>query len=527
MKLQLKWIAEGGVQAAVTPRTQRHSRLVWLVGSASIFVALVLVAAYITLSGRPTPVVQSFILPPPGTSFVTIAPSAGPPEISPDGTRLAFVARDDKGKVMVYIRPLSALTAGPLSGTEDASYPFWSPDGKEIGFFAGGKLKKIDASGGPPQGLCDVTIGRGGAWSKEGVIVFTPGPAQSLLRISAAGGATEPATKLDVSRAENSHRWPHFLPDGRHFLFWARSSRGIQEHQVYIGTLGSLDAKPLMKSELTALYVPGYLLFLRDQTLMAQPFNVRSLETTGSPVPIAEHVAVNGTTSRPIFSASDNGTLVYQTGSEQGGWKLLWFTRDGQQTGSVADLDRYFDPTISPDGKRVAAGLLTGQGSGDIWIFDLLRGTRTRLTFGPSIQRFPVWAPDGKTIYYGSNGKGMFHIYAKAADGSSPEQVVLEDSDTFEFPEDVSPDQKYLVYMRAGTHQKSGTEMWALPLFGERKPTLVVPSAFNTLSCAISPDGKWLAFMNNEAGQFEVYVTAFPAGGAKWQASTNGGLTPR
>jgi len=527
VKLQLKWIAEGGAQAAVTSLTQRHSRRRWRAVGAAILIAIVLAAAYVTFSSRSAPVVRSLILPPAGTSFVTIAPSAGPPEISPDGTRLAFIARDEKGKVMLYIRPLSVLTAEPLAGTEDASYPFWSPDSNEIGFFAGGKLKKVDASGAPPQALCDATVGRGGAWSNEGVIVFAPGPAQALLRVSAAGGPTEPATKLDPARGENSHRWPYFLPDGQHFLFWARSSRGMQEHQVFVGALGSLDAKPVMKSQLMALYVPGYLLFLRDQTLMAQPFSVRSLETSGAAMSIGEHVAVNSTTNRPIFSAATNGTLVYQTGSEQGGWRLSWFTRDGKQTESLGGLDRYLDPAISPDGTRIAAGLLTGQGTSDIWIFDLLRGTRTRLTFGPAIQRYPVWAPDGRTIYYGSNGKGMFHTYAKAADGTGPERVILEDSNSFEYPRDVSRDQKYLVYMRARADQKAGTEIWALPLIGDDKPIPVVPSAFQTFESAVSPDGKWLAYMNNETGRFEVYVTDFPAGGAKWQVSTSGGLNPK
>jgi eukaryotic-like serine/threonine-protein kinase len=526
VKVQLKWIAEGAASVPVAPLSSRYLRPGWLVTGAAVLLALVLAAAYVILTARPNPVVQSFILPPPGKSFITISPTAGPPAISPDGTRLAFTARDDKGKAMLYVRPLSSLTAEPLAGTEDAGYPFWSPDGHEIGFFAGGKLKKIDASGGPPQALSDAAIGRGGAWSKEGVIVFAPGPAHPLLRISAAGGATEPASKLDVARGENSHRWPYFLPDGRHFLFWARSSRGILEHTVYVGSLGSLDAKPLMKSELMALYVPDYLLFLRDQTLMAQPFNARRLETTGAPVPIAEHVATNSTTNRPIFSASDNGTLVYQAGGAQGGWRLLWFTRDGKQTGSVADLDRYFDPAISPDGTRVAAGLITGQGTGDIWIFDLLRGTKTRLTFGPSIQRFPVWTPDGKTIFYGSNGKGAYHIYAKAADGSGPEQTVLESDIAYEFPEGFSPDQRYLVYMRVATDRQTGADIWALPLFGERKPFPVVQTAFNDLNPAVSPDGKWMAYENNESGQAQVYVTPFPGGGVKWQASTNGGVIP-
>jgi len=525
VKVQLQWIAEGGAQTRVQTSSQKLGLLPWLIAGAAVLLLAGSLAGYL-LPSRTGPMVRSFILPPAGTAFITFAPSSGPPEISPDGTKLAFTARDDKGKVILYMRPLSAVTAEPLAGTEDASYPFWSPDSREIGFFAGGKLKKIDANGGPPQNLCDVAVGRGGTWNKEGVIVFSPGATQSLLRVAAEGGTPEAASKFDLSRGDNSHRWPQFLPDGRHFLFWARSSRGMQEHQVYVGTVGSLDAKPLMKSRLPALYVPGYLLFLRDQTLMAQPFNARTLELSGVPTPIAEHVAVNSTTSRPVFSASNDRTIIYQIGSEQGGWQLLWLTRDGKQIGTVGDLAPYTDPAISPDGTRVAVGIFTGQGSSDIWIFDSRRAAKTRLTFGTAILRFPLWSPDGKTIFYGSNAKGAYHIYAKAADGTGPEQVILED-DAFDYPWDISPDQKYLAYMRPAADGKGGTEMWALPLSGDRKPFPIVPSLFTNTWAAVAPNGKWMAYSSNESGRFEVYVTAFPGGGAKWEVSVNGGSMPK
>ncbi len=525
VKVQLKWIAADGPPAGITPSPQRNSRLGWVVAGAAILM-LVLVAAYFTSATRSSPVVRSFIESPPGTSYVTLSPSSGPPALSPDGTRLAFTARDDKGSTMLYLRPLSSLTAQPLEGTEDSSYPFWSPDGREIGFFAKGKLKKIEASGGPPQSLWDAAIGRGGAWSKAGVIVFAAGTSEPLLRIAAAGGAAEPATKLDASNGENSHRWPYFLPDGQHFLFWARSSHGVQEHTVCIGSLGSLHAKPLMKSELMALYAPDYLLFLRDQTLMAQPFNTRSLETDGAAEPLAEHVAINPTTDRPIFSASDNGTLVYQAGNTQGGWHLFWFTRDGKQMGSVAELSPYFDPSLSPDGTRLAAALITGQGTGDIWIFDLVRGTKTRLTFGPSIQRSPVWTPDGKAIFFGSTRKGGMHIYTRAADGTGPEQALLASDDAFKYPESVSPDQQFLVYMRVATDKRTATDIYALPLSGAGNPFPIVQNTSSNMQPRIAPDGRWMAYSSNESGRFEVYVTGFPGGGAKWQVSTSGGSFP-
>jgi eukaryotic-like serine/threonine-protein kinase len=527
IKVQLKWIADSASQAQSAAPARKSSWVPWIAAGAALLIALAAIAAYFSAPPRQNPaVVRSFIPSPVGTSFVTLAPSAGTPQISPDGSRLVFAARDDKGKVQLYSRALSSLTATPISGTDNASYPFWSPDSREIGFFADGKLKKIDANGGPPLALCDATIGRGGAWSKDGVIVFSPGPSNGLLRVSAQGGTPEPATKMDASQGENSHRWPFFLPDGKHFLYWARYSHGIQTHTVYVGTVGSLDAQPLMKSELAAIYVPGYLLFLRGQTLMAQPFDAERLATTGASRPIAENVLVNTTTNRPIFTASENGTLVYQTGTDQGGWRLLWFTRDGKPAGTLADTDHYFDPAIAPDGTRVAAMLSNGQGMGDIWIFDLRRNTKTRLTFGPSSQRYPVWSRDEKTIYYGSNSKGENHIYAKPSDGSGADQAIVEENG-FDLPEDVSPDQRYLVYRRPG-ERSSGTALWALPLSGgERKPFPVVSSEFIVQAASLAPNGKWMAYECNETGRFEIYVTAFPGGGVKWQVSTAGGSAAR
>lgn len=283
----------------------------------------------------------------------------------------------------------------------------------------------------------------------------------------------------------------------------------------------------IMKSETMAIFVPDYLLFMRDQTLMAQPFNVRRLETTGVPVPIAEHVVIHGGINRPMFSASDNGVLIYQMGSSNGGWNLSWYTRDGRPAGTLGELDSYFDPSLSPDGKRLAVALFSAQGTSDIWIFDLLRKTKTRLTFGASVQRHPVWSVDGKSVFYTSNVKGQSHIYAKAADGSGAEQPVLESSDSADYTDSVSPDQRFLVYDRRGNDASMGVDIWALPLFGDRKPFPVVQTEFDERSSEVSQDGKWLAYQSSPSGRFEIYITAFPGGGAKWQVSTGGGVSPR
>ena len=525
-KLQLKWIAGNAVQSTPVP-ARGTLRLAWLAAGMVVLAALAFGAAYAIFRPHPAPVVRSSILPPPGTSFLSMVVGTFPPVLSPDGTRLAFTARDEQGKVLLYVRQLSSLAAQPLSGTDGARFLFWSPDGREIGYFADAKLKKIDATGGPTQTLCDGN-GFGGTWSKGGVIVFEPSAHEGLLQVSAAGGAPEPASKLNAAQSENSHRWPYFLPDGKHFLFWSRSSQGVEANALYVGTLGSLDVKLLMKGQSMAEYASGYLLFLRDQTLMARRLDLRHLEVTGDATVVAERVAVNDATNRAMFSASDSGTLLYQTGEIGGKWSLQWFGRDGKQSGSFAPPDNYLWPVFSPDGKRLAVVIFSGaQGTGDIWIFDLAAGVRTRLTFGPGLQMMPTWSPDGKTIIYASNRKGPYHIYAKAADGSGPERAILETSNTNESPEDFSPDGRFLVYGRHSlSPQQTSEGLWILPLSGDGKPSPVVQATSN-VHAAVSPDGRWLAYDSTESGRKEVYVTAFPGGGPKWQVSTNSGFSAR
>jgi eukaryotic-like serine/threonine-protein kinase len=532
VRIQLEALAEIGSQFEATRSESLKSippasRLPWLVAAIATLIAFGVGAVYVFQTPRPAVVVRSSILPPPGTSFVTMLPASGPAVLSPDGTRIAFTARDDKSKVFLYVRPLTSLTALPLPGTEDAMYPFWSPDSREIGFFIPGKMKKINAGGGPPQTLCDSVSGRGGTWNNEGVIVFSPSTTQALLRVSASGGIPEPASKLDQAQAENSHRWPSFLPDGKHFLYWSRNSRAGQPSVLYVGELGTMESKVLMKSETMALYASGHVLFLRGQTLMAQPFNPSRLELSGEPVPMAEHVAISGATVRAVFSASNTGTLIYQSGDTSGGWNLVWWDRDGKQVGSIPQPGRYLGPRISPDGTKMVVEIFAGtQGIGDIWIFDLARGTSTRLTFGPYSQGNPIWSPDGKTIYY-SSGPGVPYIVAKAADGSAPERIVLETKDTVELAASFSPDGHFLVYERRDMNGETGYHLWALPLFGDGKPFPVVQTTFDERYPAVSPDGKWMAYQSNESGRWEVYITAFPGGGAKWQVSGVGGASPK
>ncbi len=389
-------------------------------------------------------------------------------------------------------------------------------------------MKGSNASGGPPEIICDSASGRGGTWSKDGVIIFTPSPNQQLYRVPAGGGQPVLASELDPKLNENSHRWPWFLPYGKHFLFWSRSALGTQNDLIYIGEVGSLHPRPLMKSETAGFYANGRLLFVRGQTLLAQPFDPKSMALGGDPIPIADHIAVNGATERPIFSASDTGTLVYQTGETSTGWLLSWWDREGKQLGAAVKPERYIGPTISPDGKRLATGIFDGvQGFSDIWIFDLTRGTSTRLTFGPPSHGTPVWSPDGKTIFYESGPVGSPHIYAKAADGSGIERTVLRGQESIEIPDDVSADGRYIVYDRKLPTSDANFHVWALPLFGAPKPFPVVQGDCDESHAAISPNSRWLAYQRSESGRREVYITAFPGGGAKWQVSTSGGSSAK
>jgi len=527
VKLELKWIAGGGAapaEAAPVVVTS-SSRLGWIVAGVALLAALALAGAYFRATSRPETVVRSSIVPPPGTSFVTMVPSSGPAVISPDGSRLAFIARDEKGRILLYLRSLTGLSAQPLLGTDDAMYPFWSPDGREIGFFAQGKVKKVSAAAGPVQIVCDAINGRGGAWNKDGVIVFAPSATSSLLRVPAAGGTPEPASRVESARGDNSHRWPRFLPDSQHFLFWARNAGGIQDQSLFLGTLGSLQAKVILKGVTTATYASGYLLFMRDQTLLAQPFDTSRLELTGEAASIAERVATNAATAVPEFSASETGILIYQMGGASGAWDLLWFARDGKPGGAVAQMERYYYPTLSPDDSRLAVSLFNGlQGTADIWIFDLKRGTKSRLTFGPGTQTSAVWSLDGKTVYYASN-RGTNHIYAKSADGSGSERAILESPDASEMPYSISPDGRYLVHTRRLLNDpRNNLDIWALPLSGNDKPFPIVQTAFDDVGPAVSPKGQWMAYQNNESGRMEIYLTPFPGGGARWQVSTSGGV---
>jgi len=376
--------------------------------------------------------------------------------ISPDGQQIAFVAVNAEGKTLLWVRALDALAAQSLAGTEGASAPFWSPDSRTLGFFAGGKLKKIDVSGGPPITLCDAADNRGGTWNQDGLILFAPTNTSALQKVSASGGVPAPATVL--GQGELGHIRPSFLPDGRHFLYSTIAPRAGLGGPIYLGSLDSSERKVLFNANsANAGYSQGYILFLRDTTLVAQPFDPRRLVLAGDAFPIAERIRTS-TSSQPYayFSVSENGSLVYQTGAETANSQLLWFDRTGKQTGALGDPAIYNAPELSSDGKRASVSIADDSGKGaDVWVYDVARGLRTRFTFGPSQAYEAIWSPDGSRIVFSSRRKGSVDLYQKDSSGAGNEEILLE-SNVDKYPDSWSPDGKFLLYDTLGSSRTTG-----------------------------------------------------------------------
>jgi serine/threonine protein kinase len=463
------------------------------------------------------------------TRFVIPSPESagfeGSPVISPDGRLLLINISDASGKTSFWLRALDSLDGRPLAGMEGGSLPFWSPDSRSIGFFAAGKLKKMDISGGPAQTLCDG--GSNGAWSRDGIIIFSQNLWEGLYRIPAAGGVPAPATALDKSRNEIAHAWPYFLPDGRHFLYFARSAQR-EKSAIFVGSLDSNETKLLLNAESSMAYAPpGYLLFVREETLMAQPFDAERLELAGEAFPVAEQVGINmQNNARALFSVSQTGVLVYRNPSAIA-WRntqLAWFDRTGKQMGTVGESAPYANIHLSPDGKRVALQRYdTEKGTSDIWIIELARSTPSRLTFDPADDVAPVWSPDGSRIVFASNREGVRNLYQKLSSGGGTDELLLK-SDQTKLPTDWSPDGRHLLFMNVG---QKGVDLWVLLLFGDRKPVTFLQTDFPETGGRFSPDGRWIAYTSTESGKAEVYVRSFPASGGQLQVSNGGGTQPR
>lgn len=516
--IQLKLIAESGGELAspvLTSRMKRRLRIAWS-AAAVVFVASVALAGAWMFSGSPSePAKISFEIPTPS------APSSLQNAMSPLGTHVTAIVTSDKGNVL-WVRALEHLNANTIPGSEGASFPFWSPDGRFIGFFANGKLKKVDLLGGPPQTLCDATDNFGGTWNADDVIVFaaSPGP---LFRVSAAGGVFTPLTELDKARQEIVHRHPYFLPDGKHFLYVAISSKN-ENSGIYVGSLDSKERQFLLRTIQKAIFAPpGYLLFMRESTLMAQRFDPNRLELSGDPFRVAEGVGTNPGNSAAGFTVSNNGVLAFSAGSGGRASYLKWVNRSGGDAGTAGMPSAYESPVVSPDLQRVAVSIAEGTNR-DIWILDLTRGTKTRFTFDPGIDNAPLWSPDGSRLVFQSNRTSLFDLYQKSSSGVGQEEMLWK-SDHSKTPDDWSSDGRLLLYR--DDDPQTGTDLWVLPMTGDKKPQPVARSPFREVQGRLSPDVRWVAYVSNESGLDEVYVQGFPTANNRIQISTKGGFMPR
>jgi serine/threonine protein kinase/Tol biopolymer transport system component len=453
--------------------------------------------------------------------------------LSPDGTRLAFAAIAGTGEPTLWVRPLDSVDAQKLQGTEGGAFPFWSTDGRYLGFFAGGKLKKIEVNGGSPQTLTDTALeARGGSWGPDGTIIFSPGLASPLFKISAAGGTPTQITQLDQSLEQSSHRWPWFLPDGRHFLYLGSGNKQDQEG-VFVGSLDSSERKFLLNSRVGAIYAgssrdssQGYLLLVRAGTLVAQQFDTRGLELSGESVTIAENVLSFPTTLGPtgssVMSASANGRLVFRVGGQPVS-QLTWFDRSGKRLEALFDPGTYHEPMISPDAKKIVMSRKLDNNQ-EIWVLDISPVVKmTRFTFDPAIDISAIWTPDGSHIIFASNRSGKFELYQKASTGAGVDELLL-DIPGQALPQALTPDGKYLLFISGSSKTKS--DIWVLPMFGDHKPFPILQSDSVEWHAQFSPDGHWIAYGSDESGHGEVYVRSFPLSGGQWQISTSGGDQP-
>jgi serine/threonine protein kinase/Tol biopolymer transport system component len=473
-------------------------------------------------------VVRAALPPPEDASFYSLQVEGGRPAISPDGTQLVFTARPKTGAVMLWLRRLDLQTSKALPGTEGAGHPFWSPDSRSIAFFADGKMKRIEADGASLKTICDAGLSpRGGAWNSEGVIIFTPGISDVLYRVSAQGGERVAITQLVRNSGEESHRWPQFLPDGNHYLFFSRSSDKSRTG-IYVGSLDSKEHRMVLNTGYAATYVaPGYLLYMRDQTVVAHRFDPDKGVLVGNPMSLPDSVGFMAGNSEAMFSASQTGILVYYPAPKAGaGWELFWYDVAGRKISSIGH-DFFLQPAVSPDGSKIAVGIYDGQWwTPDIWILDLSRGTKIRLTFGPGIQTAPVWQPDGQAIVYSSLQKGYEHIYRKTLNGGVDPEVLLATDGVSEVPRSFCRDGRYLAFTRREGGENPKNKAWILPLFGDRKPFPLMKSLLDVADPTFSPDCKWVAFVSREPRQTEVYVASFPDGARRYQVSTGGGANP-
>ena len=512
---------------AADSRALRRARL-WMTAAAALALATIgLLAMRLHSATAPTAAsehVRFAVLAPENGHFTTsLGAGSGAPvggSISPDGRTLAFTARGASGVIMLWLRPLDTLDAHALPGTEDAALPFWSPDGKGIAFFTSDKLKRIDIGGGPPEVLCGVGRGQGGTWNRNGVIVFSPNLRSGLSRVGAAGG--EPVDFGTLGDGDRAYRFPYFLPDGEHLLYYSEGTRP-ENSGVFVRTLGGDTGRRLLAADSAAIYArSGHLLFVRDGTLFAQRFDAARLILIGEPARVAQSVPTEG--SAPAFSASGTGVLTYRSGpADSDAQQFAWFDRTGKLLGVIGPPGTYRGMDLSPDGTRIAAHDHRGNG-GDIWVIEP-RGAATRVTFDSAQDnQSPIWSPDGRRLAFGSLRNGRWGLYQKSSGGDGDDELIME-SDYPTIPSAWSPDGKYLVHY---VYAPNALHQWVLPLPpADAKPFRLTNGRSREIQPQISADGRWIAYVSGQTGRGEIFVQPFPSGQSFQQVSTSGGVAPR
>ena len=525
----------------------RSNRIAWLVGALAT-IALIAAAAVAWRMSRSGALasdqVQFTIAPPENTSFG--GPAAGGTgtaaqlAISPDGRNIAFVA-GAQSEFQLWLRPVASADARAIQGTEGAAFPFWSHDSRFIAFFAGGKLKKVAIAGGPPTEVADAADGGGGSWSRDNVIVFGT-LSSGVFRVPSAGGV--PTIVTTLADGETAHRWPHFLPDGRHFFYTGVTGACCPPAKPGTIKIGSLDqneaAVALLQADSSATYASNHVLFARDQTLMAQAFDPDERQLAGDAVPVTESVSTEG--SRYVSaSVSENGTLVYAPGSSLDPLQLTWFDRAGKSLGTLGEGGVDVNPSLSPDERQVALALRSGSPENlDIWTIDIARSLRNRVTSDAQPEGWPVWSPDGTSIVFGT-GSILGGLAEKArlvqtlVNGTGANETLLEAVDTPSrpcaprqcalVPTDWSTDGRFVLYTFFGAFPQT-LDIWALPLTGDRKPFPVIHTEFTENQGTFSPDARWIAYTTDETGQPNVYVQPFLRAGGKYRISPSGGRNP-
>jgi Tol biopolymer transport system component len=522
---ELRWIGGGtgsvttAPVAALPARRTGQARVAWIVAAVASVAAIASMAMLATRKPPAAPQAAFSRFSVASPENVNLLADGVSSRISPDGRNLAFAA-SAAGTVSLWVRPMDSLVARPLAGTEDGAIPFWSFDGRYLTYFGNGKLMKIAIAGGSPEAICNAGDGRGGTWNREGVIVFAPEAAGRLHRVRESGGEVVPVTELDATRQETSHRWPAFLPDGKHFLFVTLPPKQ-GNFDIFVGSIDSKERKFLFAASSAPIYAEsGYLVYMRDNTLVAQRFDADRLATTAEPVSLGEAPAFSGWTGAPVVSASKDDVLA-RWGMGLPNTTVRWYDRSGKQVGEIpVPAGRYEQVRLSPDGKRLAATRRSAVSASDIWLFDLDRPVPSRFTFGPSNNYFPAWSPDGSRIAFASDRFGPEDIFVKSANGSAEETAILKGGAMFKEPCSWSSDGKTIVFEQPDP--KSSWDLEMLAADGRSAPIPFLHAPGLQRLGMVSPDGRWIAYNSDESGRMELFVQSFPTPGAKYQVSSSG-----